>query len=73
MNLELLDPFRNSFPEIIEETLEEGICTTCAFNRRGTLLCTGCADGRCIIWDFDTKGIAQILTGILIVLLHSYI
>ncbi|PRP80761.1 hypothetical protein PROFUN_11501 [Planoprotostelium fungivorum] len=63
MNLQLLDPFRNSFPEVIEETLEEGIATTCAFNRRGTLLATGCADGRCIIWDFDTRSVSVAFHG----------
>jgi len=63
MNLELLDPFRNSFPEIIEETLEEGFATTCAFNRVGTLLATGCYDGRCIIWDFDTRSVSEVLAG----------
>jgi len=63
MNLELLDPFRNNFPEVIEERLEEGVSCTCAFNRRGTLLATGCLDGRVIIWDFDTKGIAKVLHG----------
>jgi COMPASS component SWD1 len=57
------DPFRNNFPEVIEETSEEGYALTCAFNRRGTLLATGCHDGRCIVWDFDTKGIAVVLAG----------
>lgn len=43
-NIELLnminfetDPFRNSFPEVIEETLwldDGGYIRTCAFNRR---------------------------------------
>jgi len=35
-----IDPFRNSFPEVIEETLDEGYAATCAFNRRGNLLAT---------------------------------
>jgi len=63
MNLSLLDPFRNSFPEVIEETLEEGYALTCAFNRKGTLLATGCWDGRVVIWDFDTRGVVTILNG----------
>ncbi|XP_038694863.1 protein RBL-like [Tripterygium wilfordii] len=30
-----------------------------AFNRRGTLLAAGCADGRCIIWNFGKLVIAK--------------
>lgn len=30
-----------------------------AFNRRGTLLAAGCANGSCIIWDFETRGLAR--------------
>jgi WD40 repeat protein len=32
-------------------------CKCLAFNRRGTLLATGCHDGSCVLWDFDTRGI----------------
>lgn len=74
MNLELLgmleslsqslisktDPFANSIPEVIEDTLEEGFATCCAFNRRGTLLATGCYDGRVVVWDFDTRGSSRV-------------
>lgn len=59
MNLSLLDPFQNDFPEVIEEYLEHGNTKCIAFNRRGTLLAAGCMDGACIIWDFDTRGIAK--------------
>eukprot|EP01116_Phalansterium_solitarium_P006587 TRINITY_DN18917_c0_g1_i1.p1 TRINITY_DN18917_c0_g1~~TRINITY_DN18917_c0_g1_i1.p1 ORF type:complete len:431 (+),score=109.31 TRINITY_DN18917_c0_g1_i1:47-1339(+) len=59
MNRSLLDPFRNNFPEIVEESLDYGAATTFAFNRRGTFLATGLTDGRCVIWDFDTRGIAK--------------
>ncbi|XP_024534159.1 protein RBL [Selaginella moellendorffii] len=58
MNLSLLDPFQNDFPEVIEEFLEHGITKSIAFNRRGTLLAAGCADGSCVIWDFHTRGVA---------------
>ncbi|CDS04820.1 hypothetical protein LRAMOSA07350 [Lichtheimia ramosa] len=63
MNLELLDPWEQEYPQTIEETLEDGYVMTCRFNRRGTLLAAGCHDGRCVVWDFDTKGIARSLTG----------
>lgn len=59
MNLSLLDPFQNDFPEVIEEYLEQGSAKCISFNRRGTLLAAGCADGACVIWDFDTRGIAK--------------
>lgn len=29
----------------------------------GSLLAVGCNDGRVIIWDFDTRGVARILIG----------
>jgi len=64
MNLALLDPqIRNALPEHIEEQLDDGIATCCKFNRRGTLLAVGCNDGRCVIYDFDTHGIAKVLIG----------
>ncbi|KAI9482771.1 MAG: retinoblastoma-binding protein-like protein 5 [Benjaminiella poitrasii] len=63
MNLELLDPWEQEYPQIIEETLEDGYVLNCKFNRRGTLLAAGCLDGRCVIWDFDTKGVSRNLIG----------
>eukprot|EP01097_Dermamoeba_algensis_P002717 TRINITY_DN2070_c0_g5_i1.p1 TRINITY_DN2070_c0_g5~~TRINITY_DN2070_c0_g5_i1.p1 ORF type:complete len:427 (-),score=64.60 TRINITY_DN2070_c0_g5_i1:13-1242(-) len=66
MNRLLLDPFQSNIPEIIEDKLMDvqnpDLITCCAFNRRGTLLAVGCNDGRCILWDFDTRGIAKVLT-----------
>eukprot|EP00249_Psilotum_nudum_P023337 c28833_g1_i6 orf=3-1592(-) len=58
MNLSLLDPFQSDFPEVIEEYLEHGFTKCIAFNRRGTLLAAGGTGGTCVIWDFDTRGIA---------------
>ncbi|KAJ7516081.1 hypothetical protein O6H91_22G042000 [Diphasiastrum complanatum] len=59
MNLSLLDPFQSDFPEVIEEYLEHGVTRCISFNRRGTLLAAGCSDGACVIWDFDTRGVAK--------------
>ncbi|KAF7145051.1 hypothetical protein RHSIM_Rhsim04G0193600 [Rhododendron simsii] len=59
MNAPIIDPLQGDFPEVIEEYLEHGIMKCIAFNRRGTLLAAGCSDGSCIIWDFETRGIAQ--------------
>ncbi|RUS26880.1 hypothetical protein BC938DRAFT_484001 [Jimgerdemannia flammicorona] len=63
MNLELLDPWEQEYPQIIEETLEDGYVLTCKFNRKGTLLAAGCQDGRVVVWDFDTRGVARNLHG----------
>eukprot|EP00232_Nephroselmis_pyriformis_P019291 CAMPEP_0182900274 /NCGR_PEP_ID=MMETSP0034_2-20130328/28725_1 /TAXON_ID=156128 /ORGANISM="Nephroselmis pyriformis, Strain CCMP717" /LENGTH=379 /DNA_ID=CAMNT_0025034465 /DNA_START=71 /DNA_END=1206 /DNA_ORIENTATION=- len=49
-------------PERIEEFLdvENGSVVKCIqFNRRGTLLAGGCQDGKIIIWDFLTRGVAR--------------
>lgn len=59
MNAAIIDPLQGDFPEVIEEYLEYGIMKCIAFNRRGTLLAAGCSDGTCVIWDFETRGIAK--------------
>ncbi|KAK9293103.1 hypothetical protein L1049_021089 [Liquidambar formosana] len=59
MNAPIIDPLQGDFPEVIEEYLEHGVMKCIAFNRRGTLLAAGCSDGGCIIWDFETRGIAM--------------
>jgi COMPASS component SWD1 len=64
MNLVLFDSYvRKALPEYIEETLDDGMATCCAFNRRGSLLAVGCHDGRTVIWDFETRSVAKILIG----------
>ncbi|XP_077233403.1 transducin/WD40 repeat-like superfamily protein [Tasmannia lanceolata] len=59
MNLSIIDPLQGDFPEVIEEYLQHGVMKCIAFNRRGTLLAAGCSDGSCVIWDFETRGIAK--------------
>lgn len=61
MNAPIIDPLQGDFPEVVEEYLDYGITKCIAFNRRGTLLAAGCSDGSCVIWDFETRGIAKIL------------
>ncbi|XP_018458222.1 protein RBL isoform X2 [Raphanus sativus] len=59
MNAPIIDPLQGDFPEVIEEYLEHGVIKCVAFNHRGSLLAAGCADGSCVIWDFETRGIAK--------------
>nr|CAG4643906.1 EOG090X04Y3 [Lepidurus arcticus] len=63
MNLELLESFGQNYPEEFNGTLDcISQAVTCHFNRRGTLLAVGCNDGRIVIWDFLTRGIAKVIT-----------
>ncbi|XP_063225379.1 retinoblastoma-binding protein 5 homolog [Bacillus rossius redtenbacheri] len=63
MNLELLESFGQNYPEEFDGTLDSiSLAVTCAFNKRGTLLAVGCNDGRIVIWDFLTRGIAKIIS-----------
>ncbi|KAG9302313.1 hypothetical protein G9A89_008804 [Geosiphon pyriformis] len=67
MNLELLNPFEQDYPETIECTISELYgqhnVVVLSFNRRGTLLAAGCLEGHVYVWDFDTKGVARTLKG----------
>ena len=61
MNLELLESFGQNYPEQSDGTLDSGsMAVTCTFNRHGTLLAVGCNDGRIVVWDFLTRGIAKV-------------
>ncbi|XP_044728845.1 retinoblastoma-binding protein 5 homolog [Chrysoperla carnea] len=63
MNLELLESFGQNYPEEFDGALDcVSLAVTCAFNKRGTLLAVGCNDGRIVIWDFLTRGIAKIIS-----------
>lgn len=64
MDVPITDPLQGDFPEVIEEYLQHGIMKCIAFNRRGTLLAAGCADGSCVIWDFETRGVVKELRDI---------
>ncbi|XP_070500759.1 retinoblastoma-binding protein 5 homolog [Chironomus tepperi] len=63
MNLELLESFCQNFPEEYDGSLDcISLAVTCCFNKYGTLLAVGCNDGRIVIWDFLTRGIAKIIS-----------
>lgn len=63
MNLELLESFGQNYPEEFDGALDcISLAVTCAFNKRGTLLAVGCNDGRIVVWDFLTRGIAKIIS-----------
>ena len=63
MNLELLENFGQNYPEEFDSSLDcISVAVSCSFNRHGTLFAVGCNDGRIIIWDFLTRGIAKIIS-----------
>ncbi|CAI9723015.1 retinoblastoma-binding protein 5 homolog isoform X2 [Octopus vulgaris] len=62
MNLELLQSFGQNHPEEFDGALDcVSIAVTCVFNRQGTILAVGCNDGRIVLWDFLTRGIAKVI------------
>jgi len=61
-DLTLLQTFGQSFPEEFDGSLDSvSAALTSQFNRTGSLLAVGCNDGRLVIWDFLTRGIAKVL------------
>lgn len=63
MNLELLESFGQNYPEEFDGSLDSiSLALTCSFNKHGTLLAVGCNDGRIVIWDFLTRGIAKMIS-----------
>ncbi|XP_021945271.1 retinoblastoma-binding protein 5 homolog [Folsomia candida] len=63
MNLELLESFGQNYPEEYDNVLDcVSLAVTAAFNKHGTLLAVGCNDGRVVVWDFMTRGIAKVIT-----------
>lgn len=65
MNLDLLEQLSlgQNYPDECDGTLD---CVSYAmngmFNRRGSVLAVGCNDGRIVIWDFVTRGIAKVIS-----------
>lgn len=51
-------------PEEFDGVLDcMSLAICCSFNRQGSLLAVGCNDGRVVIWDFLTRGIAKSIQG----------
>ncbi|CAF1351718.1 unnamed protein product [Adineta steineri] len=62
MNIELLTTFQQNYPEEFDGTLDcASMAVCCSFNKIGSMLAVGCSDGRLVIWDFLTRGIAKII------------
>lgn len=58
-----LESFGQNYPEEFDGSLDcISLAVTCSFNKHGTLLAVGCNDGRIVVWDFLTRGIAKIIS-----------
>lgn len=57
------ESFGQNYPEEFDGSLDcISLAVTCSFNKYGTLLAVGCNDGRIVVWDFLTRGIAKIIS-----------
>lgn len=57
------ESFGQNYPEEFDGSLDcISLAVTCSFNKHGTLLAVGCNDGRIVVWDFLTRGIAKMIS-----------
>ncbi|KAF8477277.1 WD40-repeat-containing domain protein [Kalaharituber pfeilii] len=65
MNLALSDPFAlaQEYPESLQYKLKSGHSTCIRFNWKGDILASGRLDGVVVLFDMETKALAQILRG----------
>lgn len=63
MNLELLNPFSQEYPENLTSSLSYGHAMLIRFNKKGDHLAAGLFDGVVIVWDLLTNGVSRILKG----------
>lgn len=61
LSLALMEPSNlDNVPEEFDGVLDcASLAICCSFNRKGSLLAVGCNDGRIVIWDFLTRGVAK--------------
>lgn len=60
---ENVESFCQNYPEEADGVLDcISVAVTAQFNKIGTLLAVGCNDGRVVVWDFMTRGIAKVIT-----------